>query len=122
VEAAVALTRLGDPSGPDALERLAYSSDDAVRLQVAAAMGELARAEFLPALIRFLDDRQSIRRAALESLPRVAGRDVAEEASGGARGANGHVLDFAQRIDLWKQWYAWRRSDSSQARFPDEPY
>jgi len=98
VDVAVALCRLGDPSGAAALERLARSNDQRVRLQVAAVMGQLGDPSFVPTLIRMLDDRQGIRRAALQSLPKVVGRDVA--GGGGERPRHS-----AERIAAWKQWF-----------------
>jgi hypothetical protein len=103
VDAAVALARLGDPSGPPALERLSYSNDQTVRRRVAAAMGEIGDPTFTPSLVRMLDDRQSIRLAALESLPKVVGRDVTA--------AEGQTpRPFAERLALWKQWFEHQQS------------
>ncbi len=103
LEAAVALTRLKDPAGPGALERLAYAQDPVVRRVVAATMGEMADPAFAPTLIRLLDDQQAVRRAALEALPKVAGRDVTA-----AEGLPPE--DLSQRIELWKRWFRGERS------------
>jgi HEAT repeat protein len=99
VEVAIALARLGDPAGPAALERLAYSNDEAVRRRVAVAMGEIGDAGFTPSLVRLLDDRHSIRLAALESLPQVVGHDVAESEQPSPR-------SLGERLDCWKRWFA----------------
>jgi HEAT repeat protein len=93
VEVAAALVRLGNPRGNRELLRLAHSRDETVRRRVAEAMGVLADRMFAPTLIRLLDDRVSVRRAALASLPKVAGENVAPGAT-----------NTADRIELWKQW------------------
>ncbi|MHC4403388.1 MAG: HEAT repeat domain-containing protein [Planctomycetota bacterium] len=97
VQAAAALARLGDPSGNAALERLAYSGDRTIRRAVAEAMGDLADSRFVPWLIHLLDDHHTVRSAALASLPRAAGRDVADGAPPGR--------DLAERIAAWKRWF-----------------
>jgi len=96
VEAALALARLGDPAGPPALERLAYSTDPTVRRQAATAMGQVPNPAYKATLIRLLDDRYSIRLAALESLSKVAGDEPA--ASPGADRAT-----VEERIARWKR-------------------
>ena len=96
VDVAIALARLNAPSGPLELERLAYSANGSVRHKVAIAMGQIGDRAFVGPLVRLLDDRHTIRRAALESLPKVAGRDVAE--------LSGEELSFNQRLELWKDW------------------
>lgn len=103
LEAAVALTRLHDPSGSAALERLAYAHDPVIRREVAATMGEMPDPAFAPTLIRLLDDQQAVRRAALQALPKVVGRDVAAPQGQTAD-------DLSQRIELWKRWYQGERS------------
>ena len=103
LEAAVALVRLGDPAGPAALERLAYSADPKVRCQVALAMGETAQPTFVPILIRLLDDRPAVCRAALEGLPKTVGHDVSASEDGPPAGTS-------QRVRRWKQWFD-RRQD-----------
>jgi len=97
LDTAVALARLGDEAGRAALERLSYSNDERVRRRVAVAMGDVPDRSFVPALIRLLDDRQSIRVAALASLPKVVGHDVT--------GPDGESPRFADRIALWKRWH-----------------
>ena len=78
LEAALALTRLGDPSGKPALERLAYSRDPVVRAKTAQAMGDFPDPAFTATLIHLLNDNQTVARAALISLPKVVGEDVAQ--------------------------------------------
>lgn len=97
LEAAVALVRLGDRSGVAALERLAYNDDPTIRRQVATAMGDSGDRSLAPALIRLLDDHLSVRRAALEALPKVVGRDVAGD-------AGQPPADQADRAEAWKRW------------------
>jgi hypothetical protein len=102
LEAAGALARLGDPSGLAALERLSYSDNPSARQRTAELMGELGSEACLALLIRLLDDNwQSVRLAALKSLPKVAGRDV-------ARTEGEWSVTAAQRTTLWKQWYQQR--------------
>jgi len=97
VDVAIALAKSGAPSGPLELERLSYSSDESIRHQVAIAMGQIGDPAFVGHLIRLLEDRHTIRRAALESLPKVVGSDVAE-LSGDPN------LGFERRLELWKDW------------------
>jgi HEAT repeat protein len=66
-------------------------------------MGEMPDPAFAPTLIRLLDDQQAVRRAALQSLPKVVGRDVAAPQGQTAD-------DLSQRIELWKRWYQGERS------------
>ncbi len=113
LEAAVALARAGDPSGKAALERLSYDLDPDVRRRVAQEMGELGDAAFVPLLVRLLDDRLSIARAALESLPKVVGFDVAEQQAPPAE-------DTMERMRRWREWF--RRSPAEPAVWsPESP-
>lgn len=98
LEVAVALIRLGDKSGLAGLERLAYSGDPHVRREAASAMGRAGDPAFVPVLIQMLDDHQSVRRAALATLPLVVGRDVAEETSP-------EPQNMTERIERWRSWY-----------------
>ena len=102
LEAAVALVRLVDPAGyrlgATALEQLACSADPKVRCQVAVAMGETAQPTFVPILIRLLDDRPAVCRAALEGLPKTVGHDVSASEDGPPAGTS-------QRVRRWKQWF-----------------
>jgi HEAT repeat protein len=100
VEAAKALAHLGAEAGIAALERLTYDADPKVRRAAAVAMGEVPDASFLPELIRLLDDRPEVRRAALVSLPRVAGREIPASALPAPAGASPE--SDPQR---WKEWY-----------------
>lgn len=114
-EAAVALARVGDPSGKAALERLSFDFDPDVRRRVAEVMGELGDAAFVPMLVRLLDDRASVARAALQSLPKVVGRDVAEQQAP-------PPADTTERIQRWRRWFerlpaqqaAWARGAPGQ--------
>ncbi len=102
LEAALALARLGDESGIAALERLSNSGNENVRRGVAAAIAEVPRASFVPILIRFLDDRQGVRVAALDALPKVVGQDVT-----GKPGEPPPHL--AEHVAQWKRWYQDRK-------------
>jgi HEAT repeat protein len=95
LESAAALAQLGDPAGAAALERLAKSHDAAIRRQAAEAMGRTADPIFVPALVRLLDDQEGTRRAALESLSKVTGRNPPKR--------DGRELGMAERVAWWKQ-------------------
>lgn len=103
LETALALARIGSPAGTPALERLAHSGDPNVRREVAVAMGELADPALTGTLIRMLDDGHGIRRAALASLPKVAGRDVAAPGVGA-------TPTLTEQVDAWKRWYEGHRA------------
>jgi HEAT repeat protein len=116
LEVAVAMVRLGEEPGLAALERLAYSGDPHIRREAAAAMGRLADRRFVPTLVEMLDDYQGVRRTALASLPKVVGRDVAEDTSP-------QPQNMTERIDRWRQWYSRRQAgvrghDASRGAVP----
>ena len=111
VDVAIALAGLKAPSGSLELERLSYSTSESIRHRVAIAMGRIGDRAFVGHLIRLLDDRHTIRRAALESLPKVVGHDVAE-LSGEPRPG------FDRRLELWKDWS--RRQSGGLAERPGE--
>ena len=66
-------------------------------------MGEIPHESFLPTLIRLLNDRVAIQRAALASLPKVAGLDP-------SRADDGSPTTTTERVQRWKQWYQRRAS------------
>jgi len=101
VEAALALARLGSAEGPAALERLAFDPDLNIRREAAAAMGRLADPQFTPTLVRLLDERADISRAALASLHHVAGPEAPLAAS--------PSLSPTEQIAQWKKWWAGRK-------------
>jgi HEAT repeat protein len=108
-EAAVALVRLRDRSGEDALERLSYSDDLMIRTRVAQALGALGNSRLTGVLIRLLDDRKAtVSHAALASLPSAVGRDV-------GRSDDGATASTPEQMARWKKWYA------GQAFQPDSP-
>jgi len=98
LSAAVAMAQAGDPAGKAALERLCFHPDPEIRRRVAQQMGELADPEFAPSLVRLLDDQLSVARAALESLPKVVGRDVAAR-------QEDPPPDTAERMRRWREWF-----------------
>ncbi|MGA2060311.1 MAG: HEAT repeat domain-containing protein [Thermoguttaceae bacterium] len=98
LEAALALTRLGDQSGKPALERLAYSRDPAVRARTAQAMGDFPDTAFTATLIHLLNDTQTVARAALSSLPKVVGEDVAQTPGQAPATSTEQIL-------RWKHWH-----------------
>ena len=98
LETAAALTRLRDPAGPPALERLAHSAEPKVRRRVAMVMGELPDPSFVPTLVRLLDDRASVRRAALENLPKVVGHDASKQ-------DQPPPANTTEQVRRWKRWF-----------------
>ena len=99
VEAAKTLVHVGASSGVAALERLAFDTDPQVRHRAAVAMGETPDPSFLPDLIHLLDDRPEISRAALVSLPSVAGRECPD-----ALGSTS-TTTRASEAERWKEWF-----------------
>ena len=80
-------------------------------------MGRFADARYTATLIGLLDDTLGVRLAALASLPRVVGRDVAGEAG------DNNTLD---RIGRWKTWWEHQRDSvggegDGQDALPAEP-
>ena len=98
-EVALALVRLDDPAGRNALERLVYSTDPTIRRQAAATMGEFPDRQFIPSLIAMLDDRAGVRNVALESLRKVVGPTETAHIEG-KPGADSDVL-----VQRWKRWH-----------------
>jgi len=98
LDVALALARLKSGKGPPELVLLARDPDPEVRRHAALYMGELGDRVYLPSLIELLDDPLGARRAALESLPRLTGHDIAEEGK--------TDLSSDDKIDRWKKWYA----------------
>ncbi len=111
-EIAVALTRLGDPAGKDALIRLSYSTDPQVRREVALAVGQTGDPALTDVLIRLLDDRISVQRAALEGLPRLVGHDVVES----DENTSATQPTTREKVRQWKDWY--QRSSVQAAPSP----
>jgi HEAT repeat protein len=101
--AAIALARLhpGAPgAGDDAIRRLSYSRDIRIRGQLAQGLGDLGDERFLSILVRMLDDsKATVSHAALASLPRVKGRDM-------ARSTDGTSVSTIEQMARWKKWYA----------------
>jgi HEAT repeat protein len=97
------LTKRGYPSGPAALERLAYDGDPQIRRQVAEKMGQkmgrLSRRTFVATLVRLLDDRHDVRKMALASLQKIVPQEIDVAPDGSTR-------TFDQQISRWKRWYA----------------
>ena len=93
------LTKLGYPSGPAALERLAFDGDPRIRRQVAESMGQLSRRTFVTTLVRLLDDRHDIRKVALASLRHIVPEDASQT-------SDGSLLTIDQQVSRWKRWYA----------------
>ncbi|HBT75413.1 MAG TPA: hypothetical protein DEB39_00480 [Planctomycetaceae bacterium] len=123
VDAALESYRLGDPFGRDALSRLSQTQDDSVRLYTArrlAATTERSGRTFIPEMIRFLDDNGSLRRIALDTLPKMAGHDygAADPESGdsglGNGVGNGSGNSSAERIERWKNRFPLEKPVSNE--------
>ena len=100
--AAAALARLKYESGYDALERLSYETDPTIRRLAAEAMGRSEQRRFIGSLVRLLDDRLGVRRAALASLTAIVGRDI-------GRADDAEAPSMAEQIVRWQSWYARER-------------
>lgn len=112
--AAVALARLGDPQGRDAVQRMAYHADPIVRRQAAMVLGEMDDAANVATLVALLDDRPAVCRAALDSLTKVVGRNMADVE--GQPPAN-----TTEQIRRWKEWFDRQQAESAgkQTVVPD---
>ncbi len=99
LETAVALARMGDRDGDAALRRLTFDDDPQIRLEVARAMGRSGNPLFVADLVRLLDDRAGVRREALAALETLAPENSPRQSRQGNE-------TTAQRVALWKQWYA----------------
>ena len=93
-------------------------------------MGELPDAGFVSTLVVLLDDRESVRHAALESLPKVVGRDVSQDGEPPLSPAGTSDLSGAatrpaaflsptpssdEQVRRWKQWYRREQQRSTAA-------
>jgi HEAT repeat protein len=97
--AGTSLAKLGHDRGEATLERLARSDDTSIRRRTAEAMGEVGSSTFVPTLIGMLDDRLGIRRAALNSLVQIVGRDVTVDELEAPPSLN-------EQITRWRRWHA----------------
>jgi hypothetical protein len=104
--AAVALARLGDPLGRDAVQRMAYHADPIVRRQAALVLGELEDMTNVATLVSLLDDRPAVCSAAMESLTKVVGRNMAEVE--GQPPAN-----TSEQIRRWKEWFDRQQAEAA---------
>jgi HEAT repeat protein len=80
------------------LEQLATSADSAVRIRAAQAMGATGDPAFMPALMTMLDDGTEVQAAAIASLEKTTGRDVAKT-------ADGRAITTEERARAWQLWY-----------------
>jgi len=80
------------------LEQLSTSADTAVRIQAAQAMGQTGDPAFMPALMTMLNDGTEVQAAAIASLERTTGRDVAKT-------ADGRAITTEERARAWQLWY-----------------
>ncbi|HVA49429.1 MAG TPA: HEAT repeat domain-containing protein [Pirellulales bacterium] len=100
---AESLIALGAPSGPQTLELLAHDTDIGTRRKAAQLMGSVGDRRYTETLIGLLDDTLGVRTAALASLPKVVGRDVAER-------PDDPPTSTLDRVERWKRW--WQSSSS----------
>ena len=98
LQTAVALIRLGDPDGADALRRLADNDDPRIRIEVAQEIGRVGDRTFIPILIRFLDDRAGVRREALAALEKISNQNPVYDYGPGRK-------TTSEQVELWKKWY-----------------
>jgi HEAT repeat protein len=107
LEAAAALCQMGYEEGIAALERLTRDDDPTIRRQTALRLGRLGDPALLPLLIPLLDDhQQGVDQAALESLPKLVGRDVSDHGDDEVPPPTP-----SERISRWKAW--WRQQDAT---------
>ena len=100
LEAAMVLARSKVEAGFAAIERLGRETDLEIRRAATVAMGEIGDPVFLPALMQLIEDRRDIQLAAMTSLARIAGHDVAEDQES--------PLLPDEKVRRWKQWYGQR--------------
>ncbi|UUO05585.1 HEAT repeat domain-containing protein [Blastopirellula sp. J2-11] len=98
VAAAGSLAYLHVQEGIDALNRFSRHRIERTRRLAVEAMGISGDEAFAPTLIRMLGESQSVRRAALEALPKVVGEDIAAKEKG--------FHDANSQIAAWQAWYA----------------
>ncbi len=110
IETALALAKLGAPEGRSALERMAKDVDGDVRRGAARAMGTLDDASYCPCLGELLDDRNDVAEAAMTSLAKIVGRDVASEGSESAPSS------ASERIRRWRSWLAKKQDSAGNER------
>jgi HEAT repeat protein len=100
LEVAIALMRLHEKSGEEAIERLSYSSDVQTRARVAQTLGAASDARLAGILIRLLDDpKATVSHAALASLPKLVGRELGQS-------DDGATVPTIEQMARWKKWYA----------------
>ena len=92
------------------LEKISTDADARVRIEAAQAMGDTGDPVFLPALMTLLNDRPEVQQATLESLERMAGRDIAER-------ADGKPVSNEEKARAWQLWY--RDQQASVANRPE---
>ena len=88
------------PSGAAALERMTYEADAELRRRAAAAAAETGDKQFLPALVRLLDDPMlNVRKTAVDGLTALVGSDVSI--------VPGEPLpSLDERAARWRAWHA----------------
>ncbi len=97
--AAIAMSRLGDPLGHDELIRLSHHSDDRIRLQVIAAMGDSRQTRFVETLIGmgWTARNDLVKREVLNSLDQLVPREKHPPALAKA-------TETDDKIKVWAEW------------------
>lgn len=103
-DAGVILHIINEPGGTETLRRILHTGDVSIKCGTIRKIGELEDPIFVPDLIQLLDDGNgSVRQAALNALPKIAGQDIGKtkpDASGDVS-----VVLTSQKIERWKRWY-----------------
>jgi HEAT repeat protein len=90
---AALLHRLGHSAGTEAMGRLSMSKDFQVRHYVAQTIPQLKDPQFVPTLLRYLDDTNAtVRSEALKGLPKLTGQNIGQDGT------------TQEQIDRWKAW------------------
>ncbi|MGL4595049.1 MAG: HEAT repeat domain-containing protein [Thermoguttaceae bacterium] len=77
IDTAMTLHALGHSAGHETIRRISFSHDNKIRFYVARSIGSISDPDFVPILIRFLDDPSgSVRQAALVALTNIVGDDL----------------------------------------------
>lgn len=96
---AESLIALDAPSGYQTLELLAHDTDMGTRQKAAQLMGEVGDRRFTETLIGLLGDSLGVRTAALTSLPKVVGRDIADV-------PDDPPTSTLDRVERWRRWWS----------------
>ncbi|MDR1484967.1 MAG: hypothetical protein LBT09_09110 [Planctomycetaceae bacterium] len=104
IEISAAIYLLGDEAGGKSFIRESFSPDARIRMHVVNVLGVVCDSDFMPILIRYLDDKDTnVSQAALAVLPKIAGEDIGIIET---KIPMEHELSQSQKkIARWKKWY-----------------